>query len=257
MQLHTRTLPDRIVFIADAHLGMPGEDRAHVQELVSFLRGLRGGVSHLYIAGDLFDFWFEYRSAVPAIAPQVVFELYNLVQAGTSVTLLAGNHDYWFGPYLRDEVGLNLHHDALIVEHQRLRLYLHHGDGLYPGDYGYRFLKRIVRSKLSIALFSLIHPDLARRIAEITSKTSRQYLAPPPGRDEWYAGLFRTIADQRLSEGYDAVIYGHSHVPLIDDREKGKLILLGDWITHETYVLLENGNFTLHSWKKQGAKLTV
>jgi UDP-2,3-diacylglucosamine hydrolase len=251
MQLPAHTLPDRIVFIADAHLGMPGEDREHAKRLASFLRELLGGISHLYIVGDLFDFWFEYRSAVPAIAPQVVFELYNMVQAGTNVTLLAGNHDYWFGPYLRDEVGLNLHQDSLIVEHQGLKLYLHHGDGLYPGDYGYRILKRILRSKLSIALFSLIHPDLARRIAEITSKTSRKYLAPPPGRDAWHAGLFRGIADKRLSERYDAVIYGHSHVPLLESREKGKMILLGDWISHDTYVALEKGNFTLHSWKDE------
>jgi UDP-2,3-diacylglucosamine hydrolase len=178
-----------------------------------------------------------------------VFELYNLVQTGICVSLLAGNHDYWFGPYLRDQVGLNLQPESLIVEHQGLKLYLHHGDGLYPGDHGYRLLKRILRSKLSISLFSLIHPDLARRIAEITSKTSRQYLAPPPGRDEWYAGFFRTIADKRLSEDYNAVIYGHSHVPLIEDREKGKMILLGDWISHMTYVVLENGIFTINSWK--------
>jgi UDP-2,3-diacylglucosamine hydrolase len=251
MEQNKRIISDRIVFIADAHLGRRGEEHANEEKLASFLRKLNGSISYLYILGDLFDFWFEYRSVVPRIAPRVLFELYNLVEAGTKVTLLAGNHDYWFGGYLRDEVGLNLIMNDLVVEHQGLKLYLHHGDGLYPRDYGYRLLKRILRNKISIFLFSLIHPDLAHIIARITSTTSRNYLAPPPGRDEIYSTLFRSIADKKLSESYDAVIYGHSHVPLIESREKGKLILLGDWIKHDSYVVLENGSFSLHFWKRE------
>lgn len=248
MQIKTSTLPDRIVFVSDIHLGLSGDTPCRMERFVAFLRDLRGNVSHLYIVGDLFDFWFEYTTVIPRIAPQVVFELYNLVQSGAKVFLLAGNHDFWFGDYLRRDVGLSLFPDEIIAWHQGLKLYIHHGDGLYPDDHGYRLLKRILRNRMSISLFRLIHPDFARRIAEITSKTSRKYLAPPPGRDERYADLFRTIADNRLGQGFDTVIYGHSHVPLVENREKGTVVLLGDWIHHSTYVILENGIFTLLEW---------
>ncbi|MFC1606886.1 UDP-2,3-diacylglucosamine diphosphatase [Candidatus Latescibacterota bacterium] len=239
------TNPDRVAFIADAHLGIGNDNEKRSETVAAFLRWLHGRISHLYIVGDLFDFWFEYKSVIPCTAPHVIFELYNLIQSGIEVTLFAGNHDYWLGPYLRDSVGVKIVLDEAVVEHQGLRIYLHHGDGLYPDDHGYRLLKRILRNKLSIYLYGLLHPDLAARIARLTSKTSRKYLAPPVGYDERYASLFREIADTRLKDGYDAVIYGHSHVPLHEQRPDGKLILLGDWFFHNTYVILENGEFTL------------
>ncbi len=240
--------PDRVVFLADVHLGLPEDTPRRAERFAVFLRQLQGTASHLYIVGDLFDFWFEYRSVVPNTAPQVLCELYALVRSGMHVTLLAGNHDFWFGSYLRDGIGLAAYPDELTVEHQGLRILVHHGDGLYPADHGYRLLKRVLRNPVSIALFRLIHPDLARRIASVTSKTSRKYLAPPPGRDEHYAALFREIARKKFNEGYDALVYGHSHVSLLEHSTEGALILLGDWITRSTYCVLENGHFSLHEW---------
>ncbi len=243
----------RVVFIADAHLGLPGGDPSRARRLESFLASLCGDVSHLYILGDLFDFWFEYRTVVPNTAPGVVSALRRLVVSGVKVVFLAGNHDYWSGPYLRDGIGMELHPDGLTVEHQGRRLYLHHGDGLYPDDHGYRLLKKVLRNRLIIALFRLIHPDLAACIARITSSTSRKYLAPPPGRDEVYANLFRAIADTRLAEGFDAAVYGHSHVALAEKRAEGTLVLLGDWIARSTYAVLEHGVFTLHEWPTEAS----
>lgn len=256
MQTVDKTLPDRVAFFADAHLGIPGDNPARAERLAGFIRSLNGAVSHLYIVGDLFDFWFEYRTVVPTTAPQVICELYNLSRTGARITLLAGNHDFWFGSYLGDGIGIKLAPDAVIAEHQGLRLYIHHGDGLYPDDHGYRVLRRVLRNGVSIALFRLIHPDIASRIARFTSTSSRLWLAPPPGRDEHYADLFRIIADRRLAFGYDAVVYGHSHVPLAEKREKGMLVLLGDWLSRFSYVILENGAFTLHRWE-EGEKSDV
>lgn len=249
MQTAAHTLPDRVAFFADAHLGIPGDDPARAERVAGFLRSLHGAISHLYIVGDLFDFWFEYRTVVPSTAPQVICELYNIRRSGARITLLAGNHDFWFGPYIGNGIGVELAPGAVVAAHQGLKLYIHHGDGLYPDDHGYRMLKRLLRNRLSIALFRLIHPDLAHRIAGFTSTSSRRWLAPPPGRDEHYAALFRAIADSRLAEGYDAVVYGHSHVPLAEKREKGTLVLLGDWLSRSTYAILEHGAFTLHEWK--------
>ncbi len=245
-----KQLPDRIAFIADAHLGMPGDDPERIEKVAAFIRWIRGTISHLYIVGDLFDFWFEYKSVVPNTAPHVVYELYNLTKDGTIVTLFAGNHDYWFGQYLRDSVGLVIEPNDMVVEHQGKKIYLHHGDGLYPNDYSYRFLKKILRNNFSIYLFRFIHPDLAMWIAELTSKTSRKYLAPPPEKIDHQLKLFRDIADKRLKNGFDSVVYGHSHIPLVENRLHGTLILLGDWIQHDTFVILENGEFNIHTWKE-------
>jgi len=247
-------VPDRVAFIADAHLGMPGDNPERADTVADFLRWLKGRVSHLYIVGDLFDFWFEYKSVVPNEAPQVVFELYNLIRSGTSVTLFAGNHDYWLGPYLKDSVGLNIIYDDLVVQHQGRSIYIHHGDGLYPHDHGYRILKKILRNGMSIFLFRLLHPDFARNLAHITSKTSRNYLNPPDGNVEKNTRLFRDIANNRLSEGYDAVVYGHSHVQLVEECSNGMLVLLGDWIKYNTYIIMENGTFTLHNWNDRMEK---
>ncbi len=240
--------PDRIAFIADAHLGVPGDTAEHSRIVASFIRHLTGRVSHLYVLGDLFDFWFEYKSAVLSTAPRVVFELYNLAVSGVRITLFSGNHDYWLGPYMREHVGVEVCTDELTAEHQGLTLFMHHGDGLFPDDHGYRILKSVLRNPLSIKLFSMLHPDTATAIARFSSKSSRYYLAPPKHRDETIA-LFRDIADVRLDSGsYDAVIYGHSHVPLIERRQAGTLLLVGDMIRHYTYIILENGEFTLHTW---------
>ncbi len=247
MKKENTTLPDRIVFFSDAHLGMPGDTEEHVERVAAFLRSLEGRVSHIYILGDLFDFWFEYASVVPNIAPSVVLELYNLVRSGVEITLFCGNHDYWLGPYLTDSIGLSVVEDGKVVEHQGRRLYMHHGDGLYPDDHGYRILKKVLRSKISIFLFRLLHPDFARKLAMISSKSSRTLLAPPK-KDEIFAELFRKIADERLHGGYDAVIYGHSHVKMLEKREKGIMVLLGDWVRHNSYLVLEEGEFELHDW---------
>ena len=252
MSDNSRTLPDRIVFIADAHLTKQDNDSERGRRLTTFLRRLRGRVSHLYIVGDLFDFWFEYSSVIPNTAPRVVFELYNLVQSGTKVVLFAGNHDYWLGPYLSREVGLDIELDSRTVTHQGLNLFLHHGDGIYPDDHGYRFLKKVLRNPLAISLFRLIHPDCAFWLARNTSKTSRNYLAPP-GFDDKNRESFRKAGDAHLARGCDAVIFGHAHIPLIERRPGGSLIMLGDWIEHYSYILLEDGQFTLHSWEQEQA----
>jgi len=241
-------LPERIAFIADAHLGMPGDDPERSEKISEFLRWLKGKISHLYIVGDLFDFWFEYKNVIPNTSPHVLFELYNLVQAGTKVVIIGGNHDYWLGSYISGGVGLKIEFDEVVVEHQKQKIYIHHGDGLYPNDDGYRLLKKVLRNKVSIYLFRLLHPDLALWIARITSKTSRHYLAPPDFEGKNII-LFRNIADERLKDGYDTVVYGHSHVPLVENRPNGTFVLLGDWINYNTYVFLENGTFTIHSWE--------
>ncbi len=123
------TLPDRIAFIADAHLKNRNRTPDREERLLSFLRWIKGRVSHLYIVGDLFDFWFEYATVVPTTAPRIIFELYNLVQGGTRVVLFAGNQDYWLGPYLSREIGIDIELSCRAEVHQGVKMFIHHGDG--------------------------------------------------------------------------------------------------------------------------------
>jgi len=239
---------NRIAFIADAHLGMPGDNPDHSLKVASFIEWLRGRISHLYIVGDLFDFWFEYGSVIPNTSPEVIFELYNLVKSGTKVMIFGGNHDYWLGSYIKNNVGLQIMESPSIVEHQGFKIFIHHGDGLYPKDKGYRIMKKVLRSPLSISFFRLIHPDMAAKIAQITSKTSRNHLAPKEFELK-NTEAFREIADNLfLTKGIDAFVSGHSHAELIEKRNSGTLVLLGDWIHKNTYVILENKEFFLKNW---------
>lgn len=241
-------LPEKIIFFSDAHLGLYRETKQRTDILADFLSSIKGTVSHIYIVGDLFDFWFEYDNVIPAVAPKVIFELYNLVKAGTDVTIFAGNHDYWFGKYITESVGLKVISNGAAVRHQGHKIYLHHGDGLYPDDHGYRILKKVLRNKFAISLFRLIHPDLAYKIARLTSSTSRNYLGPAPEENHENIKIYRETADKKISDGFDTVIFGHSHIPLLENRGNGKLVLLGDWINHFTYLALENEKFSLLIW---------
>ena len=154
-----------VYFIADAHLGSsadPAADEPRLARLVPFLRRVRDrGAEHLYIVGDLFDFWFEYRSVVSRRAFPVVCALRRLVDAGVEVTWMGGNHDYWLGDFLRDEVGLRVMRVPLEVTLEGRRILLIHGDGLAGRqDRGYRVLRAVIRAPLSESLFRLIHPVL-------------------------------------------------------------------------------------------------
>src|SRR5262245_8346461 len=148
-------------FISDAHLGVESKAREAAREtrLIPFLNSLPGRARSLYILGDLFDFWFEYGTAIPRRHFDLLATLRELRRADVEITCLAGNHDFWLGPFLRDELDLKVHDGALTVVEQGRRIWLHHGDGLLGGDLGYRVLKRVLRHPASIALYRWIHPD--------------------------------------------------------------------------------------------------
>ena len=250
---HQKTNGGCVVFFGDAHLGFnpPHLERPRVERLLRFIRSLRGKAEYVYILGDLYDFWFEYRSFVPRKYTQVLFEIYNLIQSGTRVFYIGGNHDWWIGDYLQNEVGIVISREPMSCNHQGKRIYLDHGDGLYRGDYGYKLLKKILRNPVSIKLFRLIHPDLGAMIARLTSRSSRQFLAQPPPNVSKPSENFRSFAEHKFALGYDAAVFGHCHIPFIDTTEDHKtLIILGDWIHHFSYAVLENGRFRLERFEE-------
>jgi len=231
-----------IYFISDAHLNGEGEREAI---LTSFLDGIKG-CELLYILGDLFDFWFEYRAVIPSQYIRTVCKLLELTQAGTKIVYLAGNHDFWLGKFLGSRIGVQVEPGPLLVEHQGLRMYLAHGDGFVKGEIGYRFLKRILRSPLNIALFRLLHPDFAFPLARGISRFSR---GSTQGRGERLMRDYERIASRLMRKGMDAVILAHIHRPLYKKLAGGVYINLGDWINHYTFGKLEKGVLSLERWR--------
>ena len=241
-----------IYFMSDAHLGYsdPATEQRKEATFISFLHSLYGTAEVLYLVGDLFDFWFEYRSAVPRKHARILFELYRLILSGTKIVYIAGNHDFWLGSYLSEEVGIELSFVPMEVRHQGILIYIAHGDGLSSKDWGYRLLKRVLRNPVCIALFRLIHPDFGAFLAKLVSHSSRIYgkLPEDPFRlDQGYLDA----AQEKFEQGFDAVIFAHIHHPVYQTDPK-TLIVLGDWMEHFSYVVLENGKFELRIWESTG-----
>lgn len=236
-------LPEPCYVFSDAHLGAASPEIE--RQVLHFLRSLHGRASSLVVNGDLFDFWFEYGHAIPRRHFATLAVLRELRQAGIEITYLNGNHDFWLGPFLSRELGLVTRQDAVDVSLQGRRIWLHHGDGLLGGDLGYKMLKRVLRSPISIGLYRWLHPDLGFPLANRVSLASRH------SRDARRLDgdrLWNEIAKPRFAEGYDAVMVGHLHHAF--ERREGRdvFFVLGDWIDQFTYVVLENGEFRMASW---------
>ncbi|HKQ56773.1 MAG TPA: UDP-2,3-diacylglucosamine diphosphatase [Candidatus Eisenbacteria bacterium] len=245
--------PETVYFFSDAHLGTDPREQEAVREarLHDFLTSLVGRASALYIVGDLFDFWFEYRTAIPRRHFATLAVLRRLRDSGVKITYLNGNHDFWLGPFLRDEMGMDTHQDALTLDLQGHRIWLHHGDGLGGGDLGYKALKKVLRNPTSIALYRLLHPDLGIPFAHVVSRWSRHSRGERPLDGE---RLWRNVAQPRFAEGFDTVMIGHLHHAW-ERRENGRaFFLLGDWIEAFTYVRLEGGVFSLETWPARSGR---
>lgn len=236
-------------FISDVHLGLetPEREAAKQKRLLDFFNRTAADASALFILGDLFDAWIEYRTVIPKGFHRVLAKLHDLTDAGVKVHYLVGNHDFWTRDYFSGELGINLHRDSFDITLDGRKVHLHHGDGLDPRDHGYRFLKTVLRNRFSIWLFSWLHPDLGVALARSSSKSSRNYTT---AKDFGEGDGMRVYAAGLLADGTDIVIMGHRHVPHLERIGEGTYVNLGDWITHNTYAVLADGEISLLEWGK-------
>lgn len=246
-----------VYFISDAHLGSssdPRDDEPRLARLIPFLRnvGARGG-ERLYILGDLFDFWFEYRHVMPWRHAVILTEIRTLVDRGIPVTFLGGNHDWWAGQVFESFARMMVRREPFSIEHQGVRLYLAHGDGLGSrGDAGYRLLKLLLRNPSAIRLLRLVHPDLAYAMGHRISKFSREHLTMR--EFEIRKELVRAV-DETLARGHDAFLMGHLHGMYAETRPGGgKLFILGDWMSLFSALRLEDGVFHWEDWSTGSAR---
>jgi UDP-2,3-diacylglucosamine hydrolase len=234
-------------FISDVHLGLGDRkaEREKENQLLGFLNHALPDAEALCIVGDLFDFWFEYRTVIPKGFHRTLTAIQLFTDRRVPVHYLAGNHDFWMGDFFSEELGVHLYRDPVELPLGGKRVYLHHGDGLAPNDLGYRLIKPVLRNPWSIRLYRWLHPDLGVPLARGSSQSSREYTSGKKfGEGEGMAAF----ASTRIREGIDIVVMGHRHTPEIVAMEGGTYVNLGDWITHRTYAALTGGVITLQEW---------
>lgn len=227
-------------FISDLHLGaryrgMPAERETW---LLRFLREDAAGASHLFILGDLFEFWMEYGSYVPKAHFPVLAALEALARSGVEVHYLAGNHDFNLGTFFRDQLGLRVHPDQTLVEVQGKRLLLLHGDGLAASDGRYRVMKKVFRHPLSNLLFRQLHPDWGMGLAHALSGLSRDRHGNRPRKLDEYEAAARTL----MAQGdCDILMHGHTHAAFVREVPEGIYVNSGEWLYEMKYVAMEAG----------------
>ncbi|MBI3003793.1 MAG: UDP-2,3-diacylglucosamine diphosphatase [Ignavibacteriales bacterium] len=233
-------------FFSDAHLGLGSreEEREKEQRVVDFLSLVLQDAEQLFIVGDLFDFWFEYKSVVPKGYFRLFSKIAELRDAGVRVSFLAGNHDFWLKGYFRDELGMQVFLEPIERVIRGKRFLIHHGDGLLKNDTGYKILKSILRNRVNMFLFSLVHPDIAGAIARWSSRKSRQHTSKRPLEE----GDMIHHAGQKIGEGFDYVVMGHNHLPQFRKIGNGVYVNLGDWISENTYAVFDGKKLELKKW---------
>jgi len=240
-----RVLPSPCYVFSDTHLGAaPGDVE---RKLLTFLRHLSGRAGSLVINGDLFEFWFEWRSVIPRPAFRVLAALADLVESGVPVLWVAGNHDCWGGDVLRSDVGVDYHVGPWTGSLAGWKTAIEHGDGLRKvEDRKYRRLRTVIRHPASIWAFRhLLHPDFGSRLAAGSSHASRTYQARDGGRGLREVAMAQLAADPSV----DLVIYGHSHVSALERSARGSVYAnAGSWMTKPTFLRVDERRIALMEW---------
>lgn len=243
---------EKIYFASDFHLGIAPGDQPFTREkrIVRWLDHIKADAAELYLMGDVFDFWFEYATVVPKGYIRFLGKLAELADLGVKITLFKGNHDMWMFGYLQDQLGATIIDNELVISRGGKTFYLHHGDGLGPGDRKYKMLKKIFRSRLCQWLFARLHPNLGIGIAQRWSAHSRI----ASGGKETFQGedrewLVLYVKECLKMERYDYFIFGHRHLPLDIGLPTGsRYINLGEWINYNTYAVFDGENLELKTW---------
>ncbi len=250
-------LTGKTYFASDLHLGVPDEETSAEREklFISWLDEVQKDAAAIYIVGDIFDFWHEYQTVVPKGFVRLQGKIASITDTGIPVHVFTGNHDMWMFGYLEDELGVKLHRHPIRIELNGKKLYVGHGDGLGPGDHGYKFIKRVFNNPVCQFLFRWLHPDLGTKLAAWLSYKSRfgisgnkKVLEEFQGEDkEW---LVQYAVEMLQKEHFDYFIFGHRHLPL--DMQVGpnsRYINTGDWLDYNSYAVFDGANLELKYYK--------
>jgi len=238
-----------IFFISDIHLMLnrsPGNTERENQ-LLAFLDFVKAEGGTLFINGDLFDFYFEYRDVIPKVYFPLYHRLFDLKTAGVEVHYLVGNHDYWIQDFISGTLMTKAYLDDVSVEIDQKKFYITHGDGYLSWDRGYRVLKAVIRNPLFIWLYRWVHPRIGYAFARWISKKGEHY----EHSDEYNLKIQNEMqihAQEKIDNGYDYFITGHYHQAREVPVNGGKMLILGDWLNYFSYGYFDGEDLTLKFW---------
>ena len=249
------SLGTKVYFASDFHFGIPDPagSRDREDRFLRWLDEVGNDALEIFLMGDLFDFWFEYRQTVPKGYSRLFGKLASITDSGIPVHLFRGNHDMWAFRYFSDELGIRLHRAPEFIQIGTRKFYLAHGDGLGPGDHGYKFLKKIFANPVCQFLYNWIHPDIGIPLALFWSRRSRYaaFAREQKEQDRTLHLIEKRITHHSLQilhehPDVDFLVYGHYHHPL-DQRlnARTRQIVLGDWLTHFTYARFDGEDIRL------------
>lgn len=252
----------RIYFASDLHLGMQPAHKSLQREklFVKWLEEIRDDASELWLLGDVFDYWFEYKKVVPRGFTRLLGALASLSDAGVEIHMIPGNHDIWIFDYLPGEINLKVHQKPTYRVWNNHRFLLGHGDGLHPGDWKYRMLQRIFKSRLAQWFYARIHPNGSMAFAHWWSKKSRKKhgaLGTFRGADSEHQVQFAR-KELEKSPDIEFFVFGHRHIPYdIRIAENCRVICLGDWIGNFTYGVFDGNEFRLNKFLPNQGEIII
>jgi UDP-2,3-diacylglucosamine hydrolase len=240
----------RVYFASDFHLGTPNPvaSREREKRIVRWLNDIAADAAHIFLVGDIFDFWFEYKEVIPKGYTRLLGKLAALRDKGIGISVFIGNHDMWMNGYFESELDIPVYYEPQTYNIGGKLFYIGHGDGLGPGDHGYKMLKKVFRNPVCRWLFSLIHPSWGIGLANYFSRKSRAATGGELEKflgeeNEWLAIYSKEILQHTH---FDYFIYGHRHLPL--DLKVGpdsRYINLGDWLHYFSYAMFDGSNTAL------------
>jgi UDP-2,3-diacylglucosamine hydrolase len=244
----------KIYFASDNHLGAPskGVSLPREKKFVAWLDKVKQDAHVIFLLGDLFDFWFEYKRVVPKGFTRTLGKLAEISDSGIPIYYFVGNHDLWMNGYFEEELNIPVYHRPKEFTINDKTFFIGHGDGLGPGDKGYKRMKKVFTNPVSKWLFKrLIHPDFGIRIGHYMSVNNKLISGEEHAKflgeeNEWLA----LYSKKKLEEKHrDYFIFGHRHLPLeIDLGNNSRYINLGDWISHYTYGVFDGEKMTLETY---------
>lgn len=248
-------LGKKIYFLSDFHLGAPNEksSREREHQLIQFFTTAQKDAAAFFIVGDIFDFWFEYETVVPKGFIRILGCLASISDAGIPLHIFTGNHDLWMRDYLAKELNASVYFHPQAFELAGKRFFIGHGDGLGPGDNGYKFIKKVFTNPLCQWLFRWLHPDMGIQLANFFSSKSR---AKTGSGDEQFLGedkewLIIYVKQMATQMEVDYFVFGHRHYAIdFKINESTRYINLGDWIKLNSYAVFDGHQMELKKWEK-------
>jgi UDP-2,3-diacylglucosamine hydrolase len=242
----------KIFFLSDFHLGIPDHQTSLQREkkIIGFLESIRREAAVIFIVGDMFDFWYEYRKVVPKGYVRILGKLAELTDSGITVHFFVGNHDMWMTDYFQKELNIPVYFEPKEFEFGSKTFFVGHGDGLGPGDHGYKMLKKVFRNPFCRWMFGILPPYIGMGLADYFSRKSRRDAAEKDQEfvsvdNEWLVTYSKGVLKQRH---YDYFIFGHRHIPLdLPLSINSRYINLGDWLRYYTYAVFDGYQTSLQT----------